>query len=148
MVTEGVEESVVARIRKELLLKLVSHINGKDWWHVPPVDPEAYAKRGKFYSSTFREAEFWGRPLDTPESVRVSNPLVGDERTIMRKLGLPMLADEAASVEERFALDARMKRVARKQGHNSIVLMSVQGFAAYKATGKIPRSIELNVLGV
>src|ERR1051326_2557287 len=41
---------------------LISYINRKDWWHVPPEDPTAYQKRGMFLSSTFRQAEFYGRP--------------------------------------------------------------------------------------
>ena len=57
--------------------KLLARINRKDWWHVPPADPKAYRQRGKFLASTFREAEFWGRPLDTPIRVRVSNPIIG-----------------------------------------------------------------------
>lgn len=39
--------------------KLIAHVNRKDWWHVPPRDPSAYSKRGKFFASSFREAEFW-----------------------------------------------------------------------------------------
>jgi hypothetical protein len=57
--------------------KLVARINRKDWWHVPPAAPKAYQQRGKFLASTFREAEFWGRPLDTPIRVRVINPIIG-----------------------------------------------------------------------
>jgi hypothetical protein len=69
----------VPRIKKEFLGKLVSHINRKDWWHVPPLDPDAYRKRGKFLASSFAEAELYGRPLDTPQRVTIANPLVGDE---------------------------------------------------------------------
>lgn len=50
--------------------KLLARINRKDWWHVPPANPAAYGQRGKFLASTFQEAEFWGRPLDTPIRVR------------------------------------------------------------------------------
>jgi len=56
--------------------KLLARINRKDWWHVPPADPKAYPKRGKFLASTFREAKFWGRPLDTPIRVSVANPII------------------------------------------------------------------------
>jgi hypothetical protein len=35
--------------------KLIAHVNRKQWWHVPPADPDAYAKRGKFLASSFRE---------------------------------------------------------------------------------------------
>lgn len=62
--------------------KPIAHVNGKDWWHVPPRDPSAYRKRGKFLASSFREAEFWGRPLDQPERVLVARPLVSDEERI------------------------------------------------------------------
>ncbi|HUI43784.1 MAG TPA: hypothetical protein VL523_17625 [Terriglobia bacterium] len=55
--------------------KLIAHINRKAWWHVPPRDPSAYRKRGKFYASSFAEAEFWGRPLDRPERAATPNPL-------------------------------------------------------------------------
>src|SRR5580704_3808275 len=58
--SDGVESSVTSN-REALIAK----INRKDWWHVTPADPRAYDKRGKFYASTFREGEFWGRPLDT-----------------------------------------------------------------------------------
>jgi hypothetical protein len=34
---------------------VVAHINRKEWWHVPPRDPSAYSKRGKFLASSFRE---------------------------------------------------------------------------------------------
>lgn len=72
-----------------LIEKLVRHINRKHWWHVPPQDPQAYLKRGKFLASTYAEAEFWGRPLDEPQKVRIQRPLVGDEKTISKVLGIP-----------------------------------------------------------
>ena len=37
------------RIKKEFVQRIVSHINNKDWWHVPPLDPLAYSKRGEFF---------------------------------------------------------------------------------------------------
>jgi hypothetical protein len=57
------------------LQKLIKHINRKDWWHVRPADPRAYEKRGKFFTSSFGEAEFYGRPDDVPE--RVTNNISG-----------------------------------------------------------------------
>jgi len=128
--------------------KLVEYINRKDWWHVPPRDPSAFDKRGKFLASTFREAEFYGRPLDQPDKVQIRLPLTGDEPTILRKLfgrvvtkGWP---DDPA-MERRLALDGKMKRAALRKGYDSIVLMSRPGFAAFRAKGEIPRSIELNI---
>ncbi len=128
----------------------MSHVNARAWWHVPPQDPRAYRKRGKFYASSFREAEFWGRPLDQPERVSITNPLIGDEETIEIELfGRPIPEpgpDCRKILEWRWGLDARMKRAALAKGFDSIVLMTFRGYAAYGKTGKLPRSIELNVL--
>jgi len=136
--------------KKEFVRKMISHINKKDWWHVPPADALAYSKRGKFLSSSFRDAEFWGRPLDEPEHVTISNPLVGHEATIESVLlGKPIEHPEPGnpgSMEFQFELDARMKRVALSKGYDSIVLMTPKAFSAYKGQGRMPHSIELNVL--
>jgi len=141
---------MMAPVKKEILQKVISHINKKDWWHVPPLDPLAYSKRGKFLSSSFRDAEFWGRPLDEPEHVSISNPLLGDEAAIETALfGKPIKHPEPGnpgSMEFQLELDARMKRVALSKGYDSIVLMTPKAFSAYKGQGKMPRSIELNVL--
>jgi hypothetical protein len=37
-------------MKKALYDRLVAHVNRKNWWHVSPVDPDAYKKRGKFGS--------------------------------------------------------------------------------------------------
>jgi hypothetical protein len=125
--------------------KMVAHINRKDWWHVPPSDPEAYKKRGKFLASSYREAEFWGRPLNEPQRVRVENPLVGDEAAIEIELLGKRTATEDISVDDRYKLDARLKQEASKRGYDSIVLLSPKGYEEFKRTSKIPRFIELNV---
>jgi hypothetical protein len=135
-------------MKKALYDRLVAHVNRKQWWHVPPVDPDAYKKRGKFLSSTYGRAEFWGRPLDEPQKVKVSRPLIGDEATIERTLFGRLVSDEDISVPERFALDAKMKKVALAKGYDAILLMSPMCFAEWKRTGKIPRSLELNILDV
>src|SRR5206468_4168007 len=96
--------------------KLIAFLNRKDWWHVPPRDLNAYRKRGKFLASTFRAAEFWGRPLDTPIRVIVKNPIIGDEPTIETELlgaPSPYPGDESATLLEwRWTLDARLKKAA------------------------------------
>src|ERR1700683_3374384 len=77
--------------------KLIAHVNRRNWWHVPPQDPSAYSKRGKFLASSFAEAEFWGRPLDEPMKVKISNPLIGDEATIERELfGRPISSGDVS----------------------------------------------------
>src|SRR5258708_6330067 len=104
--------------------KLIAHVNRKEWWHVPPRDPSAYSKRGKFFASSFREAEFWGRPLDEPQKVKISCPLVGDEMTIEKRLFGKRVSREDVSLNERWALDARMRKAALARGYDSIVLMA------------------------
>jgi hypothetical protein len=132
------------------MVKLIAHINRKNWWHVPPSDPLAYTKRGKFYASTFQEAEFWGRPLDTPEKVSIRNPLVGDEPTVQTILFGKQVDypgdDDPNVLIWRWALDAKMKEAALARGFDSIVILSPCGFANLRQSGKLPRSIELNVL--
>jgi len=126
--------------------KLVAHVNRKEWWHVPPHEPRAYAKRGKFLASSFREAEFWGRPLDEPQRVAITRPLIGDEETIEKTLFGRRVSSEDIALEKRWTLDAKMRRAALARGYDSIVLMSPKAFSTLKASGKVPRSIELNVL--
>jgi hypothetical protein len=126
--------------------RLIAHVNRKDWWHCPPRDPSSYGKRGKFFASSFREAEFWGRPLDEPQRVLIANPLIGDESAIEKALFGRRVSTEDISIEVRWDLDARMKQKALSRGFDSIVLLSPKGFVELKTRGKLPRSIELNVL--
>jgi len=133
--------------------RLVSHVNNKGWWHVPPLDAQAYSLRGKFYASSYRDAEFYGRPLDEPERVCVQNPLVGDEAAIVAELfaSNAILSEVngkegAELIHARLDLDARMRDEAQARGYDAIVLMTPAAFRAYSLTGKIPRSLELNLL--
>lgn len=131
---------------REDIQKLIKHVNRKDWWHVTPADPKAYEKRGKFLASSFREAEFYGRPNDMPERVTIASPVVGDNNTIERKLIGRVESRPDISVQERFALDAKLHRAALQRGYDSIVLMNESAFQKFKKEGKIPRSIELNIV--
>jgi len=128
------------------LQRIIAHVNRKTWWHVPPQDPAAYTKRGMFLASSFKEAEFWGRPLDDPQRVSIAHPLIGDEETIEKTLFGLRVSDEEIALEERWKLDAKMKRAALAQGYDSIILISPKSFSALKTSGKIPRSMELNIL--
>ena len=138
------------KMEEEFVQKMISHINKKDWWHCPPSDPGAYRKRGKFFASSFREAEFWGRPLDEPQHVIVSNPLIGDEDSLEIELfGHSIPEPRAGSVdvlEWRWKLDEKMKRAALTKGYDAIVLLTPKACTAYSQQGKIPRSVELNIL--
>jgi hypothetical protein len=98
-----------------------------------------------FLASSFKEAEFWGRPLDRPKRVSVINPLVGDEESIEKTLFGQSVSNEGMSVEMRWKLDAKMRKRALACGYDSILLMTPKSFSAQKEIGKIPRSLELNV---
>jgi hypothetical protein len=142
--------TAAANAKKEALSafceKLIAHVNRKEWWHVPPRDPGSYKKRGKFFASSFREAEFWGRPLDEPQKVTIAAPLIGDEATIEKALLGRRVSSEDITIEERWKLDAKMKRAALAKGYDCIVLMTPGAFTKFRVSGKLPRSIELNVL--
>jgi hypothetical protein len=129
---------------------LIARVNRKDWWHVPPLDPKAYQKRGMFLASTFHEAEFYGRPLDEPIRVNVTNPLIGDQPTIETLLlGAPCedpAHDGLKWLRWRWNLDRRRKEAGVSKGYDAIVLLSVGGYAKFLAEGKIPLWIELNLL--
>ena len=137
-------------MKKALHDKLIAHVNRKSWWHLPPMDPKAYTKRGKFLASTYDEAAFYGlfgagKPLE--QRVTIAKPLVGDEKKIARVLGIPPQFD-GMTIEQMAAHDAKWRNAALKKGFDAIVLMSVKHFQVWKKTGKIPRSIELNILKV
>ena len=133
------------KIESQVLEKLIAFINRKQWWHVLPRDPDAYRKRGKFLASSFGEAEFWGRPLDEPQKVTVARPLIGDERTISKVLRIPPQHD-GITLRQIAAHDALWRNAALRKGFDSILLMAPKCFARFKATGKLPHSLELNLL--
>src|SRR4029077_15193835 len=99
---------------------LVAHASRKSWCHGPRRDPNAYSKRGKFLASSFREAEFWGRPLDEPHRLMVSTPLIGDKETIEKGLFGRSVSSEDIAMEERWKLHAKMRRAALKKANDSI----------------------------
>ena len=124
--------------------KLILYINSHEWWRTGLPDENAVKARGLFYMSSFMRAEFYGRPIDTPFRIKVKNTLFGDEVHIMQTLGLPMPSQDI-SIKERFALDAKMMRLATVKGYDSIALATTKGYDMYMKTGAIPRAIELQV---
>lgn len=132
-------------MNEEFYHTLIRHLNRKQWWHVPPREPHAYEKRGQFFASSFQEAEFYGRPLDELQRVSVSRPLVGDEERIAKVLGIPPQHEEM-TLKEIANHDALWRNAALRKGFDSIVLMTPIVFAKWKTSGKIPRSLELNIL--
>ncbi len=135
---------------------LIEQINKKKWWHSPPVDSNAYKKRGIFLSSSYKECEFYGRPYDNPVRVCLSNPLIDTEVNIITRIfgadspqmetfrGL-MSSSGKFGLKERFRLDAEIYRTAKKMGYDGIALVTAEGMRKIKEK-KLPRSIELNIL--
>jgi hypothetical protein len=105
----------------------------------------AYSKRGKFFASSFRDAEFYGRPLDDPKRVVIANPLIGDEHAIAKVLGIPPQHD-GMSLEKIAAHDGTWRNAALTKGFDSIVLMTPKEFARLTSDSKLPHSLELNLL--
>jgi hypothetical protein len=132
-------------MKREFYQKIIAHVNRKNWWHVPPRDPSAYRKRGKFLASSFKEAEFWGRPSDEPQKVSIGRALVGDEQTIEEKLLGRRVSSEDMTMDARWKADAKIKKLAVAKGYDSVLLMTPKAFSELKAKGKIPRSLELNI---
>ena len=124
--------------------KLVLHINAHKWWRTALPDAKMINSRGLFYASSYKEAEFYGCPIDIPFTINVKRTLFGDEVHIMQTLGLP-LHNQDIRIKKRFALDAKMKRLAIANDYDSIALFTTKGYQTYMKTGTIPRSIELQV---
>lgn len=76
----------------------------------------------------------------------VARPLIGDEATIERVLFGRLVSTEDIPVKQRWALDAKRKNAAMAKGYDPIVLKAPKSFLAFRTKGKLPRSIELNVL--
>ena len=142
--------------KKELRKILIDKINSSYWWHVPPRGPNTYKKRGKFLSSTYIQAEFYGRPNIEPEKVNVAKPIfdfseVGILKQLFPKkykeLSLSEDADKSDWYGERIELDRKMCEMARRSGHDSIVLLNPAGKKSLERNRK-PGSIELNLLYV
>ena len=135
---------------------LIAKINKTEWWHVPPLDKNAYKKRGKFLASTYSQAEFYGRPNFNPEKVNVKLPIYGfSEKEILKrlfpskynKLYFQITKEGKNWYNRRINLDARMFRKAKTLGYDAIVLLTSQGKDRLKINRK-PFSMELNLLNV
>lgn len=132
---------------------LIQKVNSADWWHVPPRDPLAYIKRGKFFASTFLQAEFYGRPNDIPEKVTIANPLYGTSEIEILKILFPetykknydtVTKEDKNWYDKRIALDAKIYKRAKKIGYDAIVLLGNNG-KRHLAKKRKPHSIELNL---
>jgi len=136
---------------------LIEKINSSDWWHVLPQDKKAYKKRGKFLASTYKQAEFYGRPKLDPEKVKIKNPIYGfSELEILTRLfgsDAQKFIDKILNsknhlfYKRRIDLDAKIFKKARKLGYDSVVLMARSG-KEYLQKSRKPKSIELNLLNI
>jgi len=143
--------------KKELRKILIDKINNSYWWHVPPEDPDAYKKRGKYLASTYAQAEFYGRPNIEPERVNITKPVFDfSEDGILKQLfpkkhkKLSLSKDVTDGLDyygQRIELDRKMCEMARKNGHDAIVLLNPAGRQCLKRNRK-PDSIELNLLNI
>lgn len=125
--------------------RLINCVNHKAWWRTHLPSKQAIRERGLFLASSFREAEFYGRPLDIPFRVKVRNPLVGSFAYIERRL-LGNCTPSVDTVGQIFARDKLMKVRAEALGFDSIVTLSERGYFRYKRENVVPRLMELNVL--
>ena len=138
---------------------LIRKINTGKWWHVTPRDSDAYKKRGKFFASTYLQAQYYGKPTDVPEKVTINNPVFGfSEEQIWKQL-IPSYKDNKLMMdllndtndenwyERRITVDAMMFSAAKKLGYDSVILICQSGYEALLKNRK-PRSIELNLLDV
>ena len=138
---------------------LVEKVNKSKWWHVTPQDSGAYKKRGKFLASTYKQAEFYGRPNDDPERVFISNPIYGKEPAILKSLFPNEYKEIYRSISksrertqerwylQRINLDAKMYKRAKMLGYDAIIILGESGREAL-AKGRKPGSLELNILNV
>lgn len=99
---------------------------------------------GSFFASSFEEAEFYGRPLDTPFHIKIENPVIGSIVYIQKQL-LGKTVEYEDTIKAIFAHDKLLKEQAQKQGFDSIILLSEDGFRKYRKENKLPRQMELNI---
>jgi len=148
---DPVDEGVLLDVHKNILIQ---KINQSLWWHVTPADPDAYKKRGKFLASTYAQAEFYGRPNDNPEKIKISNPLCEISEVQILKRLFPqeyqsLFFDVTVNSTEdyyqkRIELDAKIYQQAKRLGYDAVVLLGKGSFKQI-ALNKKPRSIELNL---
>lgn len=77
----------------------------------------------------------------------ISKPLVGDEKRIAMVPGIPSPC-EGVNLEQIAAHEEKWRNAAFRKGCDSIPLLSPKCYTEWKSIGKIPRSLELNILNV
>src|SRR4030042_5506507 len=139
-------------------LTFADQLNKRKWWHSPPANKKAYNKRGIFLASSYKECEFYGRPLDEPIKVNVSNPLVDTEENIIRLLfgnNSPQMVaymvlingNAKEPLKVRFKLDKDLFKAAKNKNYDAIAVVSEKRLENIK-NRKLSKSIELNILDI
>jgi hypothetical protein len=126
--------------------KWLARLNCKCWWHVvPEAAPACYEQRGRFYAATYKQDEFYGKPLMIPDRVTLKNPLIGDgDETDIALFGRVLTG--CRTYKGLCWEEARRKRRALALGYDSIAVVSPAGMANFYQTGRIPLFIELCLL--
>lgn len=143
-------------MKKELTL--ADQLNKRKWWHSPPTDKVAYKKRGMFLSSSYKECEFYGRPLNKLIRVNVSKPILDTEQNIirfffgndsrqMRTFDALINGTAKCPLNARFKLDADLFRAAKKNKYDAIAIVTEKGLEEVN-NRKLSRSVELNVIDI
>lgn len=132
---------------------LINKINQSFWWHVAPKDLTAYKKRGKFFASTYKQAEFYGRPNNIPDRIKISNPMCETSEINILKTLFPtnykklynFVIDDCKNwYERRIKLDSKIYQKAKNMGYDAIVLLGSNA-NKYLMKNRKPHSIELNL---
>lgn len=126
---------------------IADKINKRVWWRTVIVDRDAISERGLFLASSFRDAEFYGRPRDKKFRVKIEKPLIGTSEIIEKKLfGEKKFDWEKINISEIMATEKRIKKVAEKLGYDSIAyFLSKKEYQNYQVNGRMPVHIELTV---
>lgn len=130
-------------LAEEIGRRVTKKINQREWWRTW-VNKEALQERGLFLVSSFRYAEFYGRPLNNPFKVDLKNPLIGDEAFVMDFLGLSV-PHEDMSGKEILEMEAKKMSAGIAKGFDSIVIISPNEFKKLKESGRLPNGYELQV---
>lgn len=130
-------------LSEETRKRVIKRINQREWWRTR-VNKDVLQERGLFLVSSFRYAEFYGRPLDNPFKVDLKNPLIGDEAFAMGILGLPVPREDISG-KEILEMEAKKMSVGIAMGFDSIAIMSPNEFKKLKEIGRLPNGYELQI---
>src|SRR5690606_20636330 len=108
----------------------------REWWRTA-INKKALKERGIFLASSFRDAEFYGRPLDTPFKVSIEKPLFGDEKHVMKQLDLGF-PEQDITVENLLKMEATKMHIASNKGFDCIAIVTPKQFWRFQRTGHLP----------